>query len=720
MKTFLLILIFALGCAPRLVAQGTTNVPVGTVRTVGSSHSTTPDGIQSWNSTSLLSPSGQWYAEDSYFGLDYPDGFSSVDVVLNEPGVWQVWHGYGYGAPQASSTWQQLDEYLQVGSAPANQPPTIVWTNSPGAVANGQTYTISAHGNDADGNLVQVNIWKNGQPFAFAGGGNGTDGDSGNSTSDPGPQTITFTAQAVDGDGATSPVITHVVTIDPPANTPPAVTLVAPAGQTITAGTTLTITSHATDPDNNLTAHNLDIQRPAGDWNFQGGFATGEPFQGGPVGSGADSTRTANFTFTDVGTYYVRSAANDGSGWVQSATVAITVVAPPPVQYSLVTSASAGGTVSPGGTYNAGTVVTVTATPDSTHDFAGWSGDATGTGNPVTVVIDRSKAVQANFTLKVFTLTTSVTSGGSVTPGGSYSYGTGVTVTATPDSTHDFVGWSGDAGGAANPVSLVIDRNKNVQANFSPKILYSFVTSASAGGAVSPGGTYNAGTVVTVSATPDGTHDFAGWSGDAADTSNPVSLTLDRNKAVQANFSLKVFALTTSATTGGGVTPGGSYPYGTSITVSATPDALHQFIGWAGDASGSASSILLTLTSPLNVQAVFTDKTAQTITFASPGNQPVGGPVFTLSGSVSSGLPITYTVLSGPATISGNQLTLTGPGSVTVQASQPGDATYLPAANVTRTFNAVAAAFLKYRPNGRTLLQDSAATDSPPFVLEKP
>jgi len=462
-----------------------------------------------------------------------------------------------------------------------NSAPTIAWTSAPNTSASGQTYTVSVHAHDADGNLAQVNIWKNGQPFAFAGGGDGTDGDSGNPTTDTGPQTVTFTAQAVDANGATSPTITQVVTIDAPVNQPPAVTLLSPGGQTVTAGVTLTISSHATDPDGNITGHNLDIQRPAGDWNFQGGFATGEPFQGGPVGSAADSTRSASFTFTDVGTYYVRSAADDGSGWVHSATVTITVVAPPPVQYALVTSAGAGGTVSPGGIYNAGSMVTVSASPDATHDFVGWSGDAGGSGNP-------------------------------------------------------------------------------------------------------------------------------------------VAITMDRNKAVQATFSPKLFALTTSATAGGSVTPGGSYPYGTSVTVSATPDATHRFIGWSGDASGTAPGILVTLTSPLNVQAIFTGKTAQTITFPAPGNQPVGTPAFALGGGASSGLPVTYTVLSGPATISGGLLTVTGPGSVTVQASQPGDTTYLPAVNVNQTFNAVAAALLKYRPAGRTLLQDSAATGAAPFVLEKP
>jgi len=498
------------------------------------------------------------------------------------PGTYTV----SSNAPRSGSTgWVYTMQLAAWDPSPPPAPniaPTISWVLAPATAASGQAYTVSAHGHDDDGNLTQVNVWKNGLPFASAGGGDGTDGNSGSSTSDTGPQTINFTAQAVDADGATSPVITQVITIDPPANTPPTVTLVAPGGQTVTAGTTLTITSHATDPDGNIMAHNLDIQRPAGDWNFQGGFATGAPFQGGPVGSGGDSTRTAGFTFTDVGTYQVRSAANDGSGWVQSATVTITVVALPPVQYSFVTAAGAGGTVSPGGNFNAGTVVTVSAVPDSTHDFAGWSGDAVGTGNP-------------------------------------------------------------------------------------------------------------------------------------------VSLTLDRNKAVQANFTPKLFALTTSATTGGNVTPGGSYAYGTSVTVSAAPDAAHRFIGWAGDASGSAPSILVTLTVPLNVQAVFTDKTAQTVTFGSPGNQPAGGPAFPLGGSASSGLPITYTVLSGPAmVVGGNQLQIIGPGAITVQAGQPGDGTYLPAANIIQTFNAVAAAFLKYRPAGRTLLQTTAITGAAPFVLENP
>jgi hypothetical protein len=59
----------------------------------------------------------------------------------------------------------------------------------------------------------------------------------------------------------------------------------------------------------------------------------------------------------------------------------------------------------------------------------------------------------------------------------------------------------------------------------------------------------------------------------------------------------------------------------------------------------------------------------------------------TLNASSSSGLPITYTVVSGPATIFGNTLTFTGTGQVVVRAAQAGDGTYA-AADTTMTFTA--------------------------------
>ncbi len=48
--------------------------------------------------------------------------------------------------------------------------------------------------------------------------------------------------------------------------------------------------------------------------------------------------------------------------------------------------------------YGAGTGVTLTATPDAGQSFVSWSGDASGTQNPLTVVMNSSKVITANFT----------------------------------------------------------------------------------------------------------------------------------------------------------------------------------------------------------------------------------------------------------------------------------------------------------------------------------
>ncbi|WP_276499515.1 InlB B-repeat-containing protein [Pontibacter litorisediminis] len=69
--------------------------------------------------------------------------------------------------------------------------------------------------------------------------------------------------------------------------------------------------------------------------------------------------------------------------------------------YSLVTSVTGSGTIGKSpeqATYASGESVTITAIPSTGHTFAGWSGDASGTANPLTVSMDRDKAITALFT----------------------------------------------------------------------------------------------------------------------------------------------------------------------------------------------------------------------------------------------------------------------------------------------------------------------------------
>jgi len=79
-------------------------------------------------------------------------------------------------------------------------------------------------------------------------------------------------------------------------------------------------------------------------------------------------------------------------------------------------------------------------------------------------------------------------------------------------------------------------------------------------------------------------------------------------------------------------------------------------------------------------------KAGQTISFSAIADKALGNAPFAVSATASSGLPVSFTVVSGPATISGNTVTVTGAGAVTIRASQPGDNNYHPATSVDRSF----------------------------------
>ncbi|MFZ1132322.1 MAG: Ig-like domain repeat protein [Terriglobales bacterium] len=75
---------------------------------------------------------------------------------------------------------------------------------------------------------------------------------------------------------------------------------------------------------------------------------------------------------------------------------------------------------------------------------------------------------------------------------------------------------------------------------------------------------------------------------------------------------------------------------------------------------------------------------SQTITFPTIPNQTYPAQQVSLNATASSGLPVSYAVLSGPGTLTGNILTITGVGSVTVQASQSGSTQYAAASPVSQ------------------------------------
>ena len=82
-------------------------------------------------------------------------------------------------------------------------------------------------------------------------------------------------------------------------------------------------------------------------------------------------------------------------------------------------------------------------------------------------------------------------------------------------------------------------------------------------------------------------------------------------------------------------------------------------------------------------------KADQTISFPQPSDRNYGEPPFIINAIGSSGLPLTFTVVSGPASVSGNRLTVLATGSITVRASQAGSSNFNAATSIDRTFTVV-------------------------------
>ena len=90
--------------------------------------------------------------------------------------------------------------------------------------------------------------------------------------------------------------------------------------------------------------------------------------------------------------------------------------------------------------------------------------------------------------------------------------------------------------------------------------------------------------------------------------------------------------------------------------------------------------VLLTLRNP------YVARSGQTISFGALTDKTYGNSPFTVSAYASSGLPVSFNIQSGPATISGNTLTITGAGTVTVRAKQEGSIDYNAAPRVDQSF----------------------------------
>lgn len=129
--------------------------------------------------------------------------------------------------------------------------------------------------------------------------------------------------------------------------------------------------------------------------------------------------------------------------------------------------------VQPSNSYQYETEVRLTATPEAGWVFSSWSGDASGSENPLDVKIEGATSIKAVFKRAQYNLDITTVGEGTVTQEvviaptvTSYDYESVIKLTATPIQGWGFSSWTGDLESTENPVEVAIDGNKSITLTF--------------------------------------------------------------------------------------------------------------------------------------------------------------------------------------------------------------------------------------------------------------
>jgi len=378
---------------------------------------------------------------------------------------------------------------------------------------------------------------------------------------------------------------------------------------------------------------------------------------------------------------------------------------PPPQQYvSLTVSINGTGcsvTKNPNrATYTYGTYVQLTAVAASGWTFSGWSGDLTGTTNPILITMKSNKTITANFSPNTCDI---VFAASGIEPDFT---GTVITIddvdyvvsmlplsfTWTVGSEHTFAyasslsassgkqyTWSSTEGlSNLQNGSLTVSGSGNVTGNF--KTQY-YLTVTSAHGTTGGSGWYDAGTfsqatlnTLTMQVNAGTKATFIGWTGHASgSTSTSNSILMDSPKTATATWRTQYYLTVNSAygsTTGEGWYDSGSTVYAalTAGKVSGGTGTQHVFAGWDGDASGSElTSNAITMSAPKTATANWMTQYQLTITASanSGGNMSLAAGVsleksdsqVTITANPQKGYTFAYWLLDGKV-VTGNTLSL--------------------------------------------------------------
>ena len=219
-----------------------------------------------------------------------------------------------------------------------------------------------------------------------------------------------------------------------------------------------------------------------------------------------------------------------------------------------------------------------------------------------------------------YTLTISDSEGGTVTPGsGTFDENIEVEILATPDSSYLFVNWTGSVTSTDNPLSVTMDGDKSITANFVKK-QYPLIVNIEGEGTVSEEivangrvEDYEEGTLVKLTANPAEGWRFVTWV-ELDSTQNPLEITITDSLTLTARFVKKQYPLTILTEGEGTISEeivangrAEDYDEGTVVKLTANPEKGWRFVTWVELAS-TQNPLEVTIIDSLTLTARFVKK----------------------------------------------------------------------------------------------------------------
>ena len=257
------------------------------------------------------------------------------------------------------------------------------------------------------------------------------------------------------------------------------------------------------------------------------------------------------------------------------------------LRYQVTVSSQEGGSATGGTEVEYEEEVTVVATADEGYTFAGWykAGDLVSSSATYTFTVTDAVVLEARWTINTYTVsvTSKDESQGTVVGTDTYDHGETATVVATAKDGYVFAGWykAGNLASSSATYTFTVTEDVALEAQWKLDVSVVSVT-AQTGGSVTGADTYRNGREATVVATADDGYLFLGWykAGNLVSSAATYTFTVTEDVALEARFRVNNVEVSVSSQDGGSVSGGGTFEWGASVTVTATPDAGYTFLGW--------------------------------------------------------------------------------------------------------------------------------------------